>query len=760
MAIVVAGSLTVSGSQRPGSPAAPAAGNRAFLDQYCVSCHNERIKTSGLALDRMDVGDVAAHADVWEKVVRKLRTGMMPPSGAPRPERTVIDAFATTLETRLDGLAASAPNPGAPALHRLNRTEYATSIRDLLALEVDVAALLPADDVSEGFDNIADVLGVSPALMQGYLSAATKISRLALGDESASASRVTYRVPAGLSQSDHLDGMPIGTRGGLLFHHTFPLDAEYEFRITGGGGAGGPGIGRGGAPVPSDDIEMTVNAERVKLLRGSDPRQFRLAVKAGPQTIGVALIPRRNAPGVDDVYGVFAGSPGVQSVVITGPFNPAGPGDTPSRQRVLVCRPATPDEESACAATILMATARRAYRRPIASTDPDLKVLLQFYREGRQGGTFETGVQRALARMLVDPQFLFRFEREPANVPAGSVYRISDLELASRLSFFLWSTIPDDELLEAASRGRLHDPTVLETQVRRMLADPRSRSLVTNFAGQWLSLRALKDAQPDTRSFNENLRQAFERETELLFETIMREDRSLIDLLDADFTFVDERLAEHYGIAGIRGSRFRRVTLTDENRRGLLGHGSILLVTSVANRTSPVVRGKWILENILGTPAPVPPPNVEGLDATTAQNKNASLRERLEQHRAKPVCASCHRIMDPLGFSLENFDFVGRWRDTDGPSPVDASGQLVDGTKLDGPASLRRALLARSDAFVTTATEKLLTYALGRAVRHSDMPAIRQIVRTTARDDYRFSSLVLGIVGSVPFQMRTKGKAS
>jgi hypothetical protein len=739
-----------------GSPSSPGA-DQAFLNQYCITCHNARTKAAGLTLDTMDVARTDAHAEAWEKVVRKLRTGMMPPSGARRPDRAAIDAFAATLETRLDSAAARRPNPGVTALHRLNRTEYANAVRDLLDLDVNVTTLLPADDASEGFDNIADVLGVSPALMQGYVSAATRISRLAVGDLSASPSRVTYRVTPGLSQSDHIEGLPLGTRGGLLFRHNFPLDGEYNFRLAGGGAGGGPGIGRGGAPVAADDLEMIVNGERITL---TQPRDFRLTMKAGPQSIGVTLIPKRNAPGVDDVFGVFANSPGIQSVVIIGPFNPTGVGDTPSRRRIFACRPATPQEEPACADRILRTLARRAFRRPIAPTGPEMGILRSFYRTGRKDGTFETGIQQALARILVDPQFLFRFEREPATAAAGAPYRVSDLELASRLSFFLWSSIPDDALLDVASRGQLKDPAILEREVRRMLADPRAQAIVTNFGGQWLSLRALKSAQPETRNFNENLRQAFQRETEMLFESIMREDRSIVDLLKADYTFVDERLARHYGLPGIRGNRFRRVALTDEARRGILGHGSVLLVTSVANRTSPVVRGKWILENLLGTPPPVPPPNVEGLDVTAARLEGASLRERMQVHRANPVCASCHKIMDPIGFSLEQFDLVGRWRTVDGAKPIDASGELVDGTPLDGPISLRAALIGRSDAFVTAATERLMTYALGRAVHYYDVPAVRAIVRDAARDNYRFSSLVLGIARSAPFQMRVKQKGA
>jgi mono/diheme cytochrome c family protein len=738
-------------SKAPAQVAAPV--DRALLTQYCVTCHNERLKTAGLALDMLDAEHVGSRAETWEKVVRKVRTGMMPPSGARRPNRAVLDAFAGQLEAALDRAAAVQPNAGAPALHRLNRAEYANAIRDLLALDVDVATLLPADDASEGFDNVADVLGVSPALMQGYVSAASKISRLAVGDMTTNASRVTYRVPAGLSQNGHIDGLPLGTRGGLLFRHTSPLDGEYAFRIAGGGG----GIGVGGAPGSgaNDDVEVAIDGTPAKVLRPRESRDVRLSVKAGPHAIGVAFVPKSESPGVDDTYQVFAGAPGIQSVAITGPFDPNGVGDTPSRRRIFTCQPRAADDRR-CADQILRPIARRAYRRPIAVVGDAMEILLPFFEEGRKAETFDAGIQRAIARILVDPEFLFRFEHEPSGIAPGQSYRVSGLELASRLAFFLWSSIPDDELVDVAVKGRLRDAE-LEKQVRRMLGDPKSRALVSNFGAQWLSLRALKSAQPDARGFNENLRQAFQRETEMLLESVISKDRSLIDLLNPDYTFVDERLARHYGIPNVHGSRFRRVALKpDDPRRGLLGQGSILLVTSVANRTSPVARGKWVLENMLGTPPPVPPPNVEGLDKTAPQTQATSMRQRMEQHRASPVCASCHRIMDPIGFSLENFDLIGKWREVDASTPIDATGLLVDDTVLDGPASLRRALLDRSEMFVTAATEKLLTYALGRAVRYYDMPAIRRIVHDAARNDYRLSSLVLGIVNSSPFQMRTK----
>ena len=705
--------------------------------RYCVTCHNPRLNTGGLSLDPADLAKVEARAETWEKVVRKLRTGMMPPAGAPRPSPEALQTFTSRLEAQLDG--AARPDPGAPALHRLNRAEYSNVIRDLLALEIDATTLLPPDDAAAGFDNIADVLVISPALIEGYATAAAKISRLAVGDPAIGLDRVTYRPSGDLSQEAHVDGLPLGTRGGMMVRHTFPLDAEYDLQI-------GPGRTGGiGAVVSTraEDLDVTIDGVRIDL---QGKTQLRLPISAGPHTIAVAVILRSRAEGADGVYQVRTRQPGISQITLAGPFNAAGPGDTPSRRRLLVCRPAAAADELPCATKILNTLATRAFRRPVAATGPDMETLLEFYRAGREEGTFETGIQRALTRALVDPQFLFRFEREPANVPAGTPFRLTDLELASRLSFFLWSSMPDDELRDIASRGELKNPVVFERQVRRLLADPRADALVSNFAGQWLFLRELKNARPDSPDFDGNLRQSFQRETELLFRAVVREDRSIVDLLDADFTFVDERLATHYGIPDIHGSRVRRIALPENSvRRGLLGHGSILTVTSAANRTSPVVRGKWILDNLLGAPPPQPPPGVEtNLEKDPEQVKVTSLRQRLEQHRANPVCASCHKVMDPIGLSLENFDHTGKWRTEDAKVPIDASGQLVDGTRLDGPATLRRALLERGDVFATVAVEKMLTYAVGRAVRHQDMPAVRSVVREAARDRYRFSSLVLG----------------
>jgi Protein of unknown function (DUF1592)/Protein of unknown function (DUF1588)/Protein of unknown function (DUF1585)/Protein of unknown function (DUF1587)/Protein of unknown function (DUF1595)/Planctomycete cytochrome C len=725
--------------------------DRALLDQYCVTCHNQRAKTAGLMLDSFDPSHAGDNAEIWEKVVRKIRAGMMPPNGAPRPTRVTLDAFAASLEDQLDRAAAAHPQPGAPGLHRLNRTEYANVIRDLVALEVDTSTLLPADDSSEGFDNVADALAISPALLERYVGAAEKISRLAVGDPLTTPSTTTYRVPSDLSQSDHIEGLPLGTRGGILIRHNFPLDAEYSFKIR----ARGAAIGLAAAGFHDEDLEVTLNGERVKLVRASASLDLKLTVKAGPQFIGVAFV-RKNPPGADDLWQTYANNSGVQSVAITGPVNATGPGDTPSRRRIFICRPAASQDETSCAKTILSTLARRAYRSPV--TDAELETLLGFYQSGRNHGTFDQGIQQGLARILVSPRFVFRFERDPAEVPPGGVYRISDLELASRLSFFLWSSIPDDELLDLAIRNKLHDPAILEQQTRRMLKDPRADSLATNFGGQWLYLRELKNQRPESRDFNENLRQSFRRETELFLGSIIEEDRNVLDLLNADFTFVDERLARHYGIPGVHGSQFRRVKVPEE-RRGLLGQGSILLVTSVASRTSPVSRGKWVLENILGSAAPLPPPNVPPLKENTAQTQPTSVRQRMEDHRTNPVCASCHKIMDPIGFSLENFDLIGRWRTTDSGFPIDATGALVDGTKLDGPASLREALLSRSDRFVSTLTEKLMVYALGRGLKYTDMPAVRAVTREAAKSDNRFSSLILGIVKGEPFQMREVQKS-
>jgi len=752
----VSASILSGGAQStPRSPARPAAGvpDAAFLKQYCLGCHNGRVKIGNLALDALDPAQVEGHVDVWEKVVRKLRTGMMPPEGAPVPADGARDAFASALEGRLDRLALAHADPGSPALHRLNRAEYSNAIRDLLAVDVDVSQMLPPDDSAAGFDNNADVLGVSPALIEGYASAAAKISRVALGDPSIGLDRVTYRVPGDFAQDAHIDGLPIGTRGGLVIRHTFPLDAEYDLEIGAGGGGrlGGP---RGGGP-PADDRYVKLDDERLVM----QPRgATRIRVTAGTHTVAAAMILRTRVVGADSIFHAETRAPGISQITIVGPFNPTGPGNSASRRRLLTCTPTSASEEPRCARAILNTLAGQAYRRPVPINGPDMDTLMAFYGAGRERGAFESGLQRAVARVLVDPQFLFRLEPEPASVAPGTPFPLGEYELASRLSFFLWSSIPDAELLAEAGRGTLKDPAARERQVRRMLADPGADALVENFAGQWLLLRQLRNVRPDSPEWDGNLRQSFQRETEWLFRTIIREDRSVIDLLDADFTFVDERLARHYGIPNIRGSRMQRVRLgPDDPRRGLLGQGSILTVTSAANRTSPVTRGKWVLENVLGAPPPNPPPGVEtNLEKDAAQVKATSLRQRMELHRSNAVCASCHKLMDPIGFSLENFDNAGKWRTLDGRTPIDAAGRLADGTPLDGPATLRRALLARADVFAGVFAERLLTYATGRAMRPEDMPAVRAVTRAAAQNGYRFSSFVVAAVKSAPLQVKTK----
>jgi hypothetical protein len=765
-------SLTLQASPQQQSP-------RAFLDQYCVVCHNQRLKTGGLTLDSMDVAHVGAGAETWEKVVRKLRVGMMPPSGARRPETASRNAFASWLETELDRAAAANPNPGRPALHRLNRTEYQNSIRDLLALEVDAASLLPPDDSSNGFDNVAASLGVSPALLEGYLSAAVKVSRLALGSSSIAPGQDVYRAPEGLSQNVHVEGLPFGTRGGLLVRHHFPLDGEYSIRVR---LLLAPAMTRMGASLGGEQIEVVLDGQRVQLFDVDKQddlvgMEVRVPVRAGMHSVGAAFLARNIKSDdsiqpylkttLDPTICIQAGwtcLPHVGTVTITGPLTATGPGDTPSRRKILVCRPSSVAVESSCAKEIISTLTRRAYRRAV--TEEDLETLMDFYQTGRKGGSFEDGIETALERILASPEFVFRVGPEPANVRPGLAYRISDVELASRLSFFLWSTIPDDELLALGRQGKLKNPVVLEKQVRRMLADPRSRHFVSNFAGQWLFLRNLDSVTPSIENFpdfDENLRDGFRRETELLFESIIREDRNVVDLLTADYTFVNERVARHYGIPNVYGSHFRRVTLGEsfDVRRGLLGKGSVLTVTSYPNRTSPVSRGKWILENLLGSPPPAPPPVVPDFKEQTREDlergKAQSVRARMEEHRANPTCASCHKIMDPIGFSLEYFDGIGQWRTRDETGvAIDASGELVDGTKVDSPASLRQALLRYSDQFVKTMTEKLMIYALGRGVEYYDMPVVRGIVRKSAQQNYRFSSIVLGIVGSTPFQMKVK----
>jgi cytochrome c5 len=755
--------------------ASAAADHQTLVQRYCVTCHNERIRTGGLTLQGLDLDAAPSHAETWEKVIRMVRGGMMPPAGMPKPAPEMLDGLVAWLEHTIDLHAFQAPDPGQKPIHRLNRTEYRNAVRDVLDLAIDASEFLPADDESHGFDNIAGVLRVSPSLLEQYLNAARKISALAVGSDTDVMTHA-FQVPPDDSQESHVDGLPLGTRGGLIVEHTFPQDAEYDFSVflqrnivgyvTGLEFAHELEILIDGdrvfaAPVGGEednaasDENMSLAAEMLEARLRS-----RVHVAAGRRMVGVTFV-RRNSAEWDEPLQAHErdhdlqnmnGIPLINYVSITGPYGVTGPGDTPSRQRIFSCRPATRDEESACANQILSSLARRAYRRPVTTTD--VEPLLRLYESGRASGTFETGIEHALRLILASPNFLFRTETTP---DPGTIVPVTDVELASRLSFFLWSSIPDDELLRVAEEGRLKDPVVLEEQIRRMLGDPKSRALVENFAGQWLKLRNLRSHIPnpgDFPNFTNELRWAFWRETELFFESIMREDRNVLEFLTADYTFVNERLARHYGIPNVYGSHFRRVTLPGEARRGLLGQGSILTVTSYPNRTSPVLRGHFILENILGTPPPPPPPNVPALEENHAGEMPRSLRERLEQHRRNPACAGCHRAMDPPGFALENFDGIGQWRTKEPGGEIDPSGELADGTPFNGPVSLRAAILRRPDMFVQTLTEKLMTYGLGRGVEYADKPFVRAIERQAAQHDYRFSRIIFGIVDSPPFQMK------
>jgi len=749
---------------------------RALVDRYCVRCHNPRTNAGGLSLDGIDIDRVGNHPEIWERAVRKLRARAMPPVGSPRPDERTYDELLSYLTISLDRTARANPNPGRPdPFRRLNRTEYRNAVRDLLDLEVDVTDLLPRDDASHGFDNVT-VAGLSPTLMERYLAAAQKISRLAVGSPVQPASRVVV-LPPDLTQEGHFDSLPFGTRGGVAVDHTFPLDGEYGIRVQ---------LSRDrnenveGLTEPHE-IEIALDGHRLRVFTVTPNRsrmgtyyadeavdkglEIRVPVTAGPHVVGATFLEKNRALVETErqPYQAFFNmdrhprvQPAVRSVSITGPFDPKGANDTPSRRRLFACRPATPASEADCARKIITTLARRAYRRPVTSRD--VEAPLAFYRDARQEGGFETGIEMALRALLSSTEFLFRIERDPEGTPPGTAYRLSDVALASRLSFFLWSSIPDEALLTLAERGELGRPAVVEREVRRMLADPRASALTTNFAAQWLHLRNLAAVQPDARlfpDFDENLRQSFRRETELLFDSIVREDRSVTDLLGADYTFLNERLAKHYGVPNVYGDHFRRVALgPDSERVGLLGHGSVLTATSYATRTSPVLRGKWILENILGTPPPPPPGNVPPLADTRPGSRNLSMRERMVAHRANPVCASCHQLMDPAGLAMEKFDAIGRLRTDTAGAPIDVSGSLPGGVTFEGVAGLRQALLARPELFVATLTEKLLTYALGRGVEHYDGPAVREILREAARHDYRFSSLVVGVAGSTPFQMR------
>src|SRR5579885_99727 len=751
---------------------------RALLDRYCVTCHNARLKTANLMLDRLDLTHLGEHAEIGEKVVRKLRAGMMPPTGKPRPDRATLDRLVTWMEAELDRSAATYLPP--PGIHRLNRTEYTNAIRDVLGLQVDATKFLPSDDSTHGFDNIAGALTLSPALMEAYLSAAGKISRLALGDVS-TPTQAVFEVPADTAQNYHIEGLPFGTRGGILIKYQFPADGEYTFKVKGVTGYFQAVLGG----IKGEKLEVLVDGERVRLFdwdkeiantTGNGKSTQRIPIKAGLHTVGVTFLATNDVPGSElnrpfqrtmNTPGSIPGFlfyPHVGQVWIEGPYDPKGAHDTAARKKIFVCRPASAQEETPCARTIAANLVKHAFRRP--ATPSDVSALMDFYQEGRSdGGSFDDGIEALLQRVLADPEFIYRLEPEPPGLRPGSTYRINDLALASRLSFFLWSSVHDDELLDVAARGKLREPAVLEKEVRRMLADPKSDALIGNFTGQWLSVRSLKTSEPVVNlfpDFDDNLRAAYQREVELFFASIVHEDRSVLDLLNADYTFVNERLAKQYGIPNIYGPQFRRVNLTADldMRRGLLGKGALLTVTSNAARTSPVARGKWFLQTFVGVSPPDPPPNVPAIkDAPVDTTGNAhvpTMRETMEAHHTNPACASCHQIFEPMGLALENFDAVGSWRTHDGESPIDATGVLVDGTKVDGVASLREWVMSRSDQFVRVVTEKMLTYALGRGVEYQDMPMLRAIVRDAAPGKYRFSSIILGIVKSAAFQTNMK----
>ena len=756
---------------------------RALVSKYCVACHNERLKTAGLLLDKADADRVANSSDAWERVVVQLRGRSMPPANMPRPDNATYDAVATWLETELDRAAAARPNPGRPAaLHRLNRTEYANAVRDLLGVEIDPTSMLPPDAQAYGFDTNADALGVEPALLDRYLTAAAKIARVAIGDPTIRPAFERYTALKGntneqtwLWQTERLDeSFSLGSRGGIAARHYFPVDGEYVFKVrllrTYGGGirglhapttidvrVDGARVGRftigGVAGEPREDADDALQV-RAPMTAGLHQVLATIVKTEGikAEGLGPARIPIWNREG-----DVLSAELSISSLLVGGPYNGRVPKDSPSRQRIFSCRPANANEDTGCATKILSTLARRAYRRQV--TADDVQTLMGFFARARTERDFDNGIRAALERLLTSPDFLFRIEVDPEKLPPGTAYRLSDLELASRLSFFLWSSIPDEELLDLAIRGKLREPGVLDRQVQRMLAEPRTRgALVDNFFGQWLQTRNVWLVTPDANTkfpwFDDNLRSAIVRETELFLDDQLKADRGITELLTSDSTFVNEQLARHYGMPGVYGSHFRRVTLTDENRWGLLGKASVLAVTSYPTRTSPTIRGKWLLENILAAPVPPPPPNANTNLDESKLGKSTTVRQMLEQHRANPVCASCHARMDPLGFSLENFDAIGQWRTLDGDAAINATGVLLDGTKVDGPAALRRALMARKEQFVRTVTGKLLTYAIGREMEYADAPAIRAIVRAAAANDYHWSSTILAIVNSPPFQMR------
>ncbi len=782
--------LLSAASPQAAPAAAPAAVSvDAVVKQYCITCHNARAKTANFSLENITAADIPANADVWEHVIRKLERRAMPPQGVRRPEDATYQSVLQTLEAALDRDAADHPYPGQPLPHRMNRAEYANAIRDLLDLDLgDVSTLLPPDDSAFGFDNIAEALGFSSVLLERYVTVGGRLSALAVGNPEVAPGSDTFVMRQDYSQDQHVEGQPFGTVGGMIEKYTFPVDAEYQISAT---------LMRTNVDAPRGledprQVEFTLDGARIFLTsiggtgpvalpgsaegRAETPRlsrgdavdrqlRVRVPVKAGPHEIGVAFLQRslgENTRRLQPYRSSFdsydaTGQPQIRTLAITGPYNIVGPGDTPSRRRIFVCHPVKAADEDACASRILATLAHRAYRG--LETPADKERLMEFYRAGRKEKDFDTGIEHALHRILASPKFLLRVETPPAGTAPGSIYRLSDLDLASRLSFFLWSTIPDDELLKVAGEGRLKDPAVFEQQVRRMLADPKADAIVQNFAGQWLQIRNLKNAVPSEDlfpEFDDNLRQSFARETELFFNSIMREDHNVIDLMTADYTFVNERLAKQYKMPNVYGSQFRRVKVTDDARRGLLGQGSILTSSSNANRTSPVERGKWILTNLLGMPPAPPPPVVPALKDTSDSGKVLSMRQQMEQHRQNAVCASCHKLMDPLGFSLENFDAVGTWRTEDAGAPIDSSGLFIDGSPINGVASLRAAIVKRPEVFVGTVTEKLLTYALGRGLDYHDMPTVRKIVRDASGHDFRFSSLVLGIATSTPFQQSMK----
>jgi cytochrome c5 len=757
--------------------ATPAA-ETALVKQYCASCHSERGQAGGLSLASFDASRVAASPQNAEKMIRKLRAGMMPPAGAKRPDAGVLLALAERLETRIDRAAALHPNPGSRVSPRMNRAEYANAIRELLGLDVDVTAYLPPDTLAHGFDNISEEQGLSASVMEGYLRAASAISRLAVGDRNASNGSVIYKLPRDGTQMRHVPGAPVGTRGGISVMHTFPADGEYVFKMLLHSGPTGDLFG---SAVEGEQIEVSVNSERKALLTinhnmkesdegGLGIQTGPIHVSAGPQRISAAFIQRADGP-VDDLvapiehtladtnigetFGVTALAH-LREFAVTGPTKVTGVSDTPTRRRIFTCRPTSAAEETTCATEIIKRLAMQAYRGVVPGDD--LADLLRFYDDGRKQADFESGVRLAIQAMLANPRFVFRLEQAPATVRPGETYRITDLDLASRLSFFLWGTLPDAELVRAASTGMLKTQAGLDAEVRRMLADPRAEALATRFGAQWLRLQDIKKNRPDPLLYpqwDDTLADAFRRETELFVDSLVREDRSVLDLLAADYTFVNERLAKHYGIPNVMGNEFRRVTLTDPARRGVLGHGSILQLTSIADRTSPVLRGKWVMEVLLGTPPPPPPPNVPDLEQTNAvrEDRLLSVRERMEQHRANPACNSCHKVIDPLGLALENFDPSGKWRIKDGGVPVDPTGVMYDGTTISGPADLREALLKHKDAILLSFTESLLTYALGRQVEYYDMPTVRRIVRDASKNGDRFSSFISGVVNSSAFRM-------